>query len=165
MRRWPNRSTVLAHLPGRKASGVTLVEMMVAMAILAILAALAAPSFTELVASQRGKAAASTLHAMLLKARSEAIKRNADVTLAPLASDGWEQGWRILDPSLPSRALDRQGALKGATISGPASVVYQPSGRIAGGAPEFDIAIQGSAAHRCVSVDLGGRPQVKASSC
>ena len=148
------------------AAGFTLVEMMVVTLILGTLAALAAPAFSELVATQRGKAAASSLYTMLIKTRSEAIKRNTDVTLAPTATDQWTNGWQILDPALSTRKLDHQAAVKGATISGPANVVFQSSGRVKGNtAPQFDIAIHGSDRHRCVSVDLSGRPHLKASSC
>lgn len=66
-------------------SGFTLIELMVTIAIAAILAAIAAPSFSELIKSDRITAQANDLYSQLLFARSEAIKRGYPVIVC--ASD------------------------------------------------------------------------------
>ncbi|GAB7546167.1 hypothetical protein CS8_058500 [Cupriavidus sp. 8B] len=141
---------------------------MVAVAIAGILAALAAPSFSSLIASQRAKGVASELFATLSRTRSEAIMRNANVTLSP-KTGGWQNGWQILDPSNAANVLDDRGTTSGATVTGPANVVYRASGRLqAGAAPSFVIStVAGSTTnYQCVSVDLNGRPyMLAASSC
>jgi type IV fimbrial biogenesis protein FimT len=142
-----------------------MVELMVAVAIAGILAALAAPSFNDLIANQRAKAVASELHAALSRARGEAIARNANVTLSP-KSGGWQNGWQILDPA--NAVLDDRGAASGATISGPTSVIYLRSGRVQGStAPSFLVSLTtgSTSKYQCVSVELSGRPYLKASSC
>src|SRR5512140_629382 len=85
--------------------GFTLTELLVVIAVASILAALAAPSFTDLIASKRAQAVASELYFSLLKARSEALTRNANVTLSPKAG-GWQTGWQILDPANAARVLE-----------------------------------------------------------
>lgn len=148
-------------------SGFTLVEMLTTMAILATLAALAGPSLGELVAKQRAKTASTDLYGALIKARSEAIKRSRDVTLTPNAEGQWASGWRIVDPDDAdgTRELERRAAIDGATVTGPASVIYQSNGRVrAAAAPVFDISVSGASDHQCVSVDLSGRPYQKKSS-
>jgi len=150
------------------AAGFTLPELMVAITITAILAGLAAPSFSTLIANQRAKAVASELFATLSMARSEAIGRNANVTLSP-KTGAWQNGWQIFDPSNGNNLLDDRGATTGVTIAGPASLVYRPSGRIqATSAPSFVIttASGSTTVYQCVSADLSGRPYMKAApSC
>lgn len=147
--------------------GFTLIEMVIVVAILSILAAAAAPSFSTLIATQRTRSAANDLHAALVKARSEALKRNTNVTLSPNVANDWQAGWQILDPADATRKLEDHAAVSNIAITGPASVTYQSSGRIKGSSiPSFDISASATSTHRCVTVDLSGRPYLKAAlSC
>lgn len=145
--------------------GFTLPELMTVLAVMAILGAMAAPAYADWVATMRGRSAGTDLYTALNRARSEAIKRNAEVTLAP-GEDGWQAGWNIADPGEAGRLLDDHPAVPGAVIDGPASVVYLPNGRVKGSTlPSFDISIGDSETHRCVSVDLSGRPSQTNSEC
>lgn len=148
--------------------GFTLIELMVTLTVGAILLALAAPSFSSLIANQRSKSAASDIYITLAKARSEAIKRNREVTLLPVVAGAWQNGWKILDPTDPTLTtkLDDHGSIANATISGPTSVIYQATGRIKGSTPPaFSITVTGTSNVRCVSADLSGRPYQGNSSC
>lgn len=60
----------------RAHSGVTLVELMVAIAVLAILAALAAPSFADFADRQALRGATDSISGVIASAREEAIKRD-----------------------------------------------------------------------------------------
>lgn len=138
---------------------------MVTVAVVGVLAAFAAPSFSDMIARQRTRAAATDLYLALAKARSEAIKRNTSVTLSP-KSGNWASGWEIVNPSDTAAKLEDHGAVSAATITGPSSVVYLTTGRVRGSTrPEFDISVTGSTAHACVSVDLSGLPTQKSASC
>ena len=68
-----------------RSRGFTLVEMLVVMAISAILIAAAVPSFQSLIASTRASSASGTLVSNLEYARSEAIRRNQNVTVCRTA--------------------------------------------------------------------------------
>jgi prepilin-type N-terminal cleavage/methylation domain-containing protein len=74
--------------------GFTLIELMVTMAVLVILITIGVPSFNDLVQNQRVKTAVSELHSSLIFARSEAIKRNAEVTITRNGAS-WSNGWNV----------------------------------------------------------------------
>lgn len=82
--------------------GMTLIELMVALAIGAILLSMAAPSFNDAILSMKLSSYSNNLVASTMLARGEAIKRNAAVSLC-VSSDGascgagrWEQGWIVM---------------------------------------------------------------------
>jgi type IV fimbrial biogenesis protein FimT len=89
----------LAH---RAARGVTLVEILVAIAITAVLAGIGIPSMAGMVHSVKLSSATNAFVSGLHLARSEAIKRNGRVVLCKSAdgvscssSGGWQQGWLV----------------------------------------------------------------------
>jgi type IV fimbrial biogenesis protein FimT len=144
-------------------AGFTMVEMMVVLAIVIVIVLIASPSFSNIMASRSAKSGASELFTTLVRARSEAIARNANVTVSPI-SGNWQNGWQIL--SANSTVLDNRSSVKGVTVTGPASIVFRSSGRISGTtAPSFVFtATAVSNVYQCVSVGLNGRPYMKAAS-
>lgn len=147
----------------RKPRGFTLIELMVVVALAAILAALAAPSFKSFVSGQRVKTAASDFAMAAIFARSEAIKRNADVTITPVTSGatGWKDGWTV---AVGTTQLSQQQAYTGVTFSGPASAItYNGSGRLGGAVATMTITGSDGSA-RCVAFDLSGMPKSSKSS-
>jgi len=154
-----------------RVAGFTLIELLTVLTIVGILAMTAAPSFSPLIASKRAEAAATELYISLVTSRSEATKRNADATLAQ-KTGGWQLGWQVsvVDPTDATLTVtvEDHAATNGVTVSGPANVVYQSSGRVQGNTnPSFVVtAVHGSSTEqRWVCVDLSGRPLAKASSC
>lgn len=62
-------------------AGFTMIELMITVALASILLAVAVPSFNQMIVSGRLTAQTNEMVAALSLARSEAIKRNANVTL------------------------------------------------------------------------------------
>ena len=84
-----------------KQPGFTLIEVVVVVVLAVIVLALAIPSFSSLIQSSRIAADTSALSSDLNFARSEAVKRRADVALcsstdgANCNTDDWGAGWLI----------------------------------------------------------------------
>lgn len=153
------------HDVRRPSRGFTLIELLVVLTILGVMLGIGIPSFRDFVANQAVKSASFDLATAMVLARSEAIKRNAEVTLEP-ADDGWQAGWFIAAPGDPDRLLHDHPAVPGARIDGPADVTYLPNGRTKGvNLPSFDIAAGDGDEARCVAVDLSGRPKQTSSTC
>lgn len=95
--------------------GFTLLEMMVTVAVAAILVTLAVPSFNEAMLGSKLNTQANNFVATVQLARSEAIKRNAPITLCAssngtscAATADWGVGWIVLSGA---NVLQRHEAL------------------------------------------------------
>jgi type IV fimbrial biogenesis protein FimT len=149
-----------------RASGFTLIELMVTLAISAILLGVGVPSFVGFIRGQAVKTASFDINSMLIFARSEAIKRNGDVVVTP-TSTNWANGWTTtVTTGGTTTTLSKQAAFSsGVTITTTAtSVTYGSNGRIQGSTPP-SFEINGSSSTRCISVSLSGLPNSKTGSC
>ncbi|PPC93790.1 MAG: prepilin-type cleavage/methylation domain-containing protein [Methylotenera sp.] len=115
--------------------GFSLIEMMVVVTIMAILASVAFPAFDDALLSTKLRSYANNFIASTHLARSEAIKRNAVVTLCvstngtSCGAGGWEQGWLILSGA--SVLQYQQATASGYKITeanGIDSLSFQPTG-------------------------------------
>jgi type IV fimbrial biogenesis protein FimT len=148
--------------------GFTLIEAMIAITLMTILATLAVPSFNDAALSSRLRASANNLAASAHMARSEAIKRNAVVTLCASSNGtsctagGWEQGWVVLSGTVLQRQLAAPTGLK-INSGGIGSLSFQPTGAGATAATFTVCRATPSVGHeeRVVTIDATGRPWVK----
>ncbi len=151
--------------------GFTLTELMIVVAVSAVLVAAALPSYNEFVRNQRVKTASFDLFSSLVQARSEAITRNDRVTVGqpagtPAGTPWATSGWTVTDAG--GIVLRRQDAITAITITltGPANLVYNGSGRLSTPSGSFELTgTGGGITTRCITVDLSGRPVTKPAAC
>lgn len=99
--------------PAIRCRGVTLIELLTAIAITTVLLTVAVPAFQTAMSGVRLGSASNAFLASLYLARSEAIKRNARTVLckssngtACVSSGDWEQGWIVFHDADNDAALD-----------------------------------------------------------
>jgi len=149
----------------KRTRGFTLIELMVTLAILVVLLGLAVPSFRGFIGSQKVKSGTYELMTSLVLARSEAVKRNANVTITPTSSAAWASGWTVTGGGA---TLHSQEAISGLTVttytnstcttSGTVgSIVFGSSGRAAASSC-YKFTAESTTNTRCVKVDLTGIP-------
>ncbi len=147
----------------KRQRGFTLVEAMVVIAILIVLAGAGVPAMQEFVTNTRLKTATSDLFNDILRARSEAIKRNADISLVPVDAS-WTKGWNMPHPTVAGEMLQAHAALTAATVTGPDTLTYTSAGRVRDDAnPKFTVTASNGNV-RCIVVDLSGRPSIKTTN-
>jgi type IV fimbrial biogenesis protein FimT len=150
---------------GVMARGFTLVELLVTISIVAILLSLAVPSFSDLILNQQVRVSAGDLQTSLFYARSEAIKRAADVNVVPSGGD-WKNGWTV--QLTDATVLRSQAALNDqlASMSG-VTVTYQSDGHLPPpviGTIVFRVSGNAHVTARCIAIDLSGRPSLLVDS-
>jgi len=140
-----------AGVRNRRSAGFTVVELVVTISIAAILTTVAVPSFSGLIASQRAKTVASELFASLLKTRAEAIMRNANVTVSPLAGSVGRH-WTPIATSffVALAATQAYSAISGRDhVASTSFLITTTSGS--------------STNYQCISLTLSGRPYMQAA--
>ena len=157
---------------GTSASGFTLVELLVVLAVVGILTVIALPNFKSLSQSQRVKNASYELYSGISLTRSEAIKRNINVTLTTATNANNEVGWTI---AAGTTTIRTQTYISGVamTIHGlasPAQIVYMSNGRTtSAAATAFQIDASGVTTPtpfvRCITIELSGMPRIRQGTC
>lgn len=151
----------------RSQGGFTLVELAVTLVIAAVLAAVATPSMSAMLVGNRIRTSGSDLMSAMLLARSEAIKRNAQVSVQP-TSGNWSQGWIVAAVSNGEQFDKKNGLGVDVQATGPtAGVVYDRNGRLAAFATasiELTDAYQ-RVTPRCLAIDLSGMPRILQGGC
>lgn len=167
-------SASIRYEPSTDTRGFTLVEALVVIALAAIIATLAWPSYTSFIGTMSAKTVAFDLIGDLTVARSEALKRNQTITVAPMEGE-WAKGWRILAPDnedpddQPQVLRERDGSKSKVAISpAPAAgIAFQPNGRLQS-AENITWSITSSATGslaRCIVIAPTGSARSKLGAC
>ena len=102
----------------------------------------------------------------LLLARSEAIKRNTQVAVVPVADD-WTKGW-VVEAVVTGEQYDKRNPVGDVVINlAPASIVYDRNGRLTvPGTTHVEIADPyARVPARCVVIELSGLPRLLQGIC
>lgn len=156
--------------PVMRTRGFTVVELMVTLSIFAILMAIAVPSFSSYSAAQRLRAASFDLRTDLVLARSEALKRNQNVTIQRRQATGWQTGWVILVDSTATELRSRNALGAGVSVASPAAAItFNGSGRVISPAGAVQIGLVANAGaqelERCLVLTPNGMPRSYAEAC
>ena len=145
--------------------GFTLIEAIIVMSIMAILAGVSTSSFVWLNQNTQIRGAALDLVADLDFARSEAVKRNLDVTVLPL-NDDWAQGWQVMVGNEVLRSRAPTGGQIGFPTA-PTTLTFDGGGRASlATVRNFQICPpSGSVAGRVIRIDPSGLSRSTKVSC
>ena len=137
------------------AEGVTLIELMVAIAVMAIVITLGIPAFADFLAANRMSAAANDVVSALHLARSEALKRQATVTMCASedpAADNPDcsaaatpaSGWLIFSDDNANAAVDGGEIIINAHGPLPLAIAERSAWDNGGDGPPYYAAFAGS---------------------
>ncbi|MBL0457607.1 type IVa pilus pseudopilin TppE [Aeromonas enteropelogenes] len=162
-------------------SGFSLVELMVTIALVSLLLTLGVPSFNSLLRSMTLNTQANNFVAAINLARSEAIRRNAAVTLSASAENltqhHWEAGWQIWVDGNGNGRLDNGELLRGfpdmetGTLSSNTSLLrFSGDGFLDGrsqASQVFALRPEGcrNEAARDITITAAGRPSIAEVRC
>lgn len=148
----------------RRERGFTLIELLTVMVVVGVMLGIGIPSFRNFIAQQRVKSASYEVSTSLLLARSEAIKRNAQVTVAPTSGTDWTTGWQVT-ASAGGTLLHKQDSFNGITITlAPSNIVFQGSGRPTASTPSY-WQVDGANSTRCIRLDAAGVASTSSGAC
>lgn len=167
MRIEPHSSSArIEDTTARSQRGFTVIELMTVIAIVAILAAVAAPSFKQLIATQRVRGASSALSESLWVARAEALKRNTDVGFVFVDAG---TGWVVPDPeggAVPLLTQPAYPAVRSRTQSaGSVQFSFNAYGRLSTGSGWIELSDDNASVFRCVVVSTTGRAAAVQGRC
>ncbi|MEJ1296967.1 MAG: GspH/FimT family pseudopilin [Candidatus Sedimenticola sp. (ex Thyasira tokunagai)] len=151
-----------------KSKGMTLVELMVTLAVGGILLAIAVPSYRTMVQNNRLAAGANEFVSSMSLARSEALKRRADVTVTATDSSvaGNELGKGGWEVKVGTTILKKVSAFSsGITFNSTgnnSSYTYSANGG-ASGSDTIDLCTGSGETGRQISLSATGRVSINSS--
>jgi len=166
----------------RKHAGLTLPELLIALAIVAGLAIAAADGLPHLIQSNRMATEVNWFVTALQLARSEAVKHGRRIVLCPSAdgeqcadSSEWKQGWLLFASDNREREADEPVLQSGNPLAAGIKmrsgnfrkrIVYQPDGSSGGSNSSFTFCdLHQRASPRVICLSNSGRPRLTLTRC
>ena len=161
-------------------SGVTLLELVVAIAVLGVLLGIAVPGFNQLLLNNRQVSATNEFIAALQGARSTAVTRNSRVTVcasqdqASCSGGNWSAGWIVFSDDNGNQSFDGGETLLRArdnieqiNITSPdfgLALTFAANGRAVAGSGQFMVCDSRGATHgKVIILSPSGRPRTSST--
>jgi len=150
----------------KKQTGFTLIELMVTVVVASIVLTLGVPSFQSFFLNNRMSTQANDLVSSINLARSEAIKRAAQIKVCSSSNQAscggsWTDGWIVITAD-DVELIRAYGALKGSSVltSTANDITYTSSGFLTGAQTTFTLCDSNESGElgREVIVTATGRP-------
>ncbi|TVQ74654.1 MAG: prepilin-type N-terminal cleavage/methylation domain-containing protein [Oceanospirillales bacterium] len=159
-------------------TGVTLIELMVAIAVMSILLTIGVPSFNNFVQNSRSTALANELVTTLNLARSEAVRRALDIRICASSNQTscsgiWDgsNGWLVIPTGTdqtPIRAWQAPASSAVISRSGASGdIIFNSLGELTSGSTTFVthfIGCKGDQA-RSININASGRISSRRVTC
>jgi type IV fimbrial biogenesis protein FimT len=124
-------------LNSRSARGMTLIELMVTITLIGLLLLAGLPAFTTMLSNLRVRAVAEGVLGGVQAARTEALKRNLNITFQLDPASGIGGGWQVLLPDailsadsiLHAKSAVEGGAVQVSLSTGTTDIVFNNLGR------------------------------------
>lgn len=149
------------NTPARQ-TGVTAVELMVALVIVGIIAAMALPSFQTMLENARVRGSADALMSGLQLARAEAIRRNARVRFVLVNTQG---AWAVQDDvsgaDIQSRSAGEGAVTVTVTPNAASRVTYNAVGRVVDANPITQLVLDASAQTEDLQINVTAGGQIR----
>lgn len=170
----------MTHSAITKTRGVTLVELLVAIAVLAILTTIAAPSLTQVIHNNRVASQNNELVALINLAKSQAIRRNSDHVIEfIIAPDGWnaylnrdlteDEGSDPTCEVTAIRCAEHQGVALSTIGSSGQPLIFDQRGYLAGLQPRAlvlqNIPCRGERQRRVIRITATGQISSESALC
>ncbi|QEW05259.1 GspH/FimT family pseudopilin [Nitrincola iocasae] len=161
-----------------KSSGITLIELLVAIAVLTILLSIGVPSFNNVIQNSRSTALANEIVTALNLARSEAVRRAQDVKVCASTDEAtcngaWDgtSGWIVIPDvagATPLRVWEAPSASAVIVQAGAAGdIIFDALGELSGGATTLSTRFTGCTGDqaRSININASGRINARRVSC
>ncbi|MDG2540077.1 GspH/FimT family pseudopilin [Dyella jiangningensis] len=150
----------------RREEGFTLIELLMTMAVFVVITLIALPYLGSFIQSQRMKNASMDITSSVSFARSEAIKRNAQVDITANAG-GWANGWQISVSGNSLRKYDAYGDLSISAKKNSTTLSFGGDGRMVTGADSFTVQPTETNKQQplCVAVGTSGHVTTTGGAC
>ncbi len=164
--------------------GFTLIELLITISIVAVLLGVGLPSFLNFIDNNRISSQANDLVFSFHMARSEAIKRGAEVRVVSIGGSNWNSGWRVVadtnndadytdaeDILMQWDALEGEGSLALAETNSPTDtyIAFNARGSLTPGNASFIFTLEPGDCvtidSRIIAIQPNGRSAVSHGDC